>query len=224
LCAPFLTADQEGEAEGESLLSVVLSSPGPTKAMSRKGQRIMKTVKTRSDKRSTYTYTSSTGKKKTLCPGIDPDTGELITEEDIKRLHRMDDNEVYNNVKNTRPPIQEWEKPILEAWKKAHPDMDPPTRMHISLDNTGEDDEGTERDSDKRLLAKASMTAMESGNPMVERLHEVVETLRPDQQELYRRIVVDGESPEDIAAEYGVGRTAIVNRMTRIKEYIKKNF
>lgn len=38
MCAPFLNADQGGE----SLLSVVLSSPGPVKAMSRKGQLIMK--------------------------------------------------------------------------------------------------------------------------------------------------------------------------------------
>ena len=94
----------------------------------------MKTVKTRSDKRGTYTYIDANGEKYTLKPGdIDPDTGYVLTEEDIQRLHRMDDNEVYNNVKNTRPPIQDWEKPILEAWKKAHPDMEPPTRMHILL-------------------------------------------------------------------------------------------
>jgi DNA-directed RNA polymerase specialized sigma24 family protein len=46
--------------------------------------------------------------------------------------------------------------------------------------------------------------------------------LRPEQRDLYKRIVIEGESPEKIAAELGVGRTAIVNRMTRIKENIKK--
>ena len=38
----FFDRRPRGEAEGESLLSVVLSSPGPEKAMSRKGQLIMK--------------------------------------------------------------------------------------------------------------------------------------------------------------------------------------
>lgn len=180
----------------------------------------MKTIKTRNDMRSTFTYISSTGEKKTLRPGIDPDTGELITEEYIKRLHQMDDNEVYNNVKNTRPPIQKWERLILEAWKKDHPDMDLPTRTHISIDNTGEDDEGNERDSDKRLLAKASMAASEAESPMVERLHEVVAMLRPDQQELYRRVVIEEESMEDIAVELGVVSSAVRQRMCTVKRTI----
>ena len=184
----------------------------------------MKTIKTRSDKRSTFTYISSTGEKKTLRPGIDPDTGELITEEFIKCLHQMDDNEVYNNVKNTRPPIQKWERPILEAWKKDHPDMDLPTRMHISIDSTGEDDEGNGRDSDKRLLAKASMAATEAENPMVERLHEVVAMLEPHRQLLYHRIVVEKEDLKIIADEEGVTVSAIHNRFEKIKKFIQKNF
>lgn len=185
----------------------------------------MKTVKTRSDKRSTYTYIDANGEKYTLKPGdIDPDTGYVLTEEDIQRLHRMDDNEVYNNVKNTRPPIQDWEKPILEAWKKAHPDMEPPTRMHISIDNTGEDDEGSERDADKRLIARASIAASEVGNPMVERLREVVEMLRPEQQELYRRIVIEEETMVDVAVELNLDSSSIRHRMKTIREFIKMNF
>ena len=96
--------------------------------------------------------------------------------------------------------------------------------MHISLDNASEDGEGVDDDSEKGYLGDASLIIMEHEEPMVERLREVVEMLRPEQQELYRRIVVNGESPEDIAKELGVGRTAILNRMTRIKENIKKNF
>ena len=82
----------------------------------------MKTVKTRSDKRGTYTYIDANGEKYTLKPGdIDPDTGYVLTEEDIQRLHRMDDREVENNLKNVKPPIQPWEKGLIEEWKKAHP-------------------------------------------------------------------------------------------------------
>ena len=185
----------------------------------------MKTIKTRSDKRSTYTYIDAYGKKCTLRPGdADPDTGYVLTEEDIKRLHRMDDNEVYNNVKNTRTPIQDWEKPSLEAWKMDHPGMELPTRMHISIDITVENDEGKDEDTDKGLVAKASMALAEAEDPMLERLHEVVEMLRPDQQELYRRIVVDEESMADVAEELRLDSSAIRHRMETIRKFIKKNF
>lgn len=53
---------------------------------------MMKTKKTGSDQRSTYTYVDAKGKKYTLKPGdVDPDTGYVLTEEDIRLLHRMDD-------------------------------------------------------------------------------------------------------------------------------------
>ena len=47
----------------------------------------MKTVKTWSNQRSSYTYIDAMGNRQTLKPGIHPDTGELITEETIKLLH-----------------------------------------------------------------------------------------------------------------------------------------
>ena len=182
----------------------------------------MKTVKTRSDRRSTYTYTDAMGRRYTLRAGdVDPGSGYTLTEEDIKRLHRMDDNEVKNNLKNTRTPVQPWEKPILEDWKKVHPDKELPTRLHISIDISIE--EGGE-DADKGLLAKASITAMKKEDPQIERLHEVVEMLRPDQQELYRRIVIEEESMISIAKEMGVDKSAITRRMNRIKKNIEKNF
>ena len=109
----------------------------------------MKTVKTRSNKRGTYTYTFDDGKKTDLAPGkVDLATGYVLTEEGIKRLHRLDDNEVYNNVKNSKPPIQDWEKPFIEEWKKAHPYDDLPSRSNVSLDAEGEDDEGIDDDAD----------------------------------------------------------------------------
>lgn len=184
----------------------------------------MKTVKTRSNQRSSYTYTDAMGRRHILKPGIHPDTGELITEETIKILHRMDDREVENNVKNTRTSVQDWEKPILEAWKKDHPDMDLPTRLHISIDISVESDEGKEEDTDKGLVAKASMAAEKTEDPMIERLHEVVEMLRPDQQELYRRIVVDEISMADVARELGLDSSAIRHRMATIRKFIKENF
>ncbi len=185
----------------------------------------MRTIKTPTNQRNTYTYIDALGKKHTFKPGdVDPDTGYTLTEEDIKSLHRMDDNEVYNNLKNTRTPVQDWEKPILEAWKKEHPDKNLPTRMHISIDISTENDEGGEEDVDKGLIAKASIAVAATENPMLDRLHEVVEMLEPNRRRLYQRVIVDEESLTLIAEEEGVSVSAIHNRVEKIKKFIRKNF
>ena len=59
----------------------------------------MRFRKTRSDSRSTYIYRFDDGTSVTLCPG---ENG--VTEADIRMLHSLDDAEVYNNIKNSRPP------------------------------------------------------------------------------------------------------------------------
>ena len=75
----------------------------------------MKFHKTGSKNRKIYTYLGLDGRKATLVPG---ENG--ITEEFILVLHRMDDNEVYTNNKNRKPPVQDWEKPVVEDWKRRH--------------------------------------------------------------------------------------------------------
>ena len=89
----------------------------------------MKYYKTRNKHRQSYTYVGLDGRKETLVPG---ENG--ITEEFILALHRMDDNEVYNNNKNRKAPVQEWEKPIIEDWKRWHPGEELPERTTLSLD------------------------------------------------------------------------------------------
>lgn len=58
-----------------------------------------------------YNYTNEEGKLVhiTLEEGKDD-----VTAEHIKLLHALDDAEVYNNIKNSKPSIQEWEKPAIE--------------------------------------------------------------------------------------------------------------
>lgn len=185
----------------------------------------MRTVKTRSSKRSTYTYRFGNGESKTLKPGtVDPATGYILSEEDIQRLHRMDDREVDNNLKNAKPPIQPWEKRLIEEWKKAHPYEDLPSRSNVSLDAIDEDDEGIDDDAGKGYLGAASLVMMEQEDPMVERLLEVVEMLRPDQKELLRRIVYEEEGMADVAEDMGLESSVIRHRMKAIREFIKKNF
>ena len=185
----------------------------------------MKTVKTASKNRANFTYTDVMGVKHTLHPGdVDPATGEVMTAEWITALHRMDDNEVYNNNKHAKPPIQDWEKPSIEAWKKAHPYEDLPSRANVSLDAEGEDDAGMDDDSDKGYRGAASFAVMEESDSMLDRLREVVEMFDQDRRELYRRIVVEEENPSAVAKEYGVTKSAISHRMEGIKKSIIKKF
>ena len=187
----------------------------------------MKTVKTASKNRANFTYTDVMGVKHTLHPGdMDPATGEVMTAEWIAALHRMDDNEVYNNNKHAKPPIQDWEKPSIDAWKKAHPYEDLPSRSKFSVDAIGEDDDGNEDDMENgSLIAEASIIAAAvQEDTMLDRLREVVEMLDPDRRELYRRIVVEEESMEIVARDYGVSKMAISLRMGTVKKQIMRNF
>lgn len=179
--------------------------------------KTMKFHKTGNKNRQTYTYLGLDGRKETLVPG---ENG--ITEEFILALHRMDDNEVYNNNKNRKPPVQEWEKPIIEDWKRRHPGEELPERYNVTLDMlTDTDDSDCIGDKGAVLL---EMTAEEEVPADVERLREVVELLTADQKELYRRVVLEGMSLEDAGKEMGLTSNAVTCRMRRIREFIKKSF
>ena len=73
----------------------------------------LRTRKTYQDDRMTYSYEFANGDKYTL--EIDKDG---ITETDIKLLHSLDDNEVYNNCKNARPGRTKEEKDIIKTWRE----------------------------------------------------------------------------------------------------------
>ena len=65
----------------------------------------MKSHKTKQENRGTYTYIFDDGTKITIKPGE-----KGVTEEFIKKLHSLDDSEVYYNHKNWHRPISEKEK------------------------------------------------------------------------------------------------------------------
>lgn len=179
----------------------------------------MKYYKTNSNQRATYTYVGSDGRKVTLTPGRDG-----VTEEDIRLLHQMDDNEVYNNNKQAKPPVQDWEKPMIEAWKESHPEEDLPVRRNVSLDQIMKPDD-SEMDGDKNSLLLGISTPFENEVPAdIERLREVVQMLTPEQQELYRRVILAGMALADAGAEMGLTESAVKKRMVRIREAIKKKF
>lgn len=69
--------------------------------------------KTPSNKHSIYIYKFADGTSIKLEAGKDG-----VIEIDIQELHRFDDHEVYNNVKNLHPARTEEEKKKITDWKK----------------------------------------------------------------------------------------------------------
>lgn len=184
------------------------------------------TLSERSDDKDSYTYTFSDGTTSTIRVGDVDENGAVVTAEMIKLLHQMDDKEMYNNRKNTKVPIGKWEVPGIERWKAAHPGEPLPTRYHIPLDALTKSEEGDD-DCDKGNLAMASFALIsreDTPSPAVNHLRQIIAKMKPKQQWLYRRIVIERATLTEVAEETGVTATAIKYQMDTIKRFIQKNF
>ena len=89
------------------------------------------------------------------------------------------------------------------------------TRRHVSLDGMGYEGE---------LFASADDTegAAERREDMV-RLFSAMKALSPAQRELVEKVYFEGRKIADIAREEGVSHVAIVRRLNRIFEKLRKN-
>lgn len=150
--------------------------------------------KTPKKQRGTYTYkfTGADGKTQTvkLVAGVDG-----ITADDIKMLHAMDDAEVYNNIKNSKPKTEDWQLDAIEAWKKQHPGETIEKNWNLSLNElVGED--GTEREE----LVGACIN---EDDEVLNRLHELIDSLTDLQKETYRKVILEDMTNTDVAREEG---------------------
>ncbi|MCD8157745.1 MAG: hypothetical protein LUD77_02295 [Clostridiales bacterium] len=178
----------------------------------------MMTRKTRMDARGTYPYKFADGTKIVLTPGVDG-----VTEADIAMLHRMDDNEVYNNVKHSKPPIQKWEKEGIERWIETHPYEDVPDRTVLSLDSYADDTSqggDKEKDSLLNLIKKEDVVSIET-----QAVRDFVDTYLTEQQQmLYHRVFVEEETMASVAKDLGIKKQSVDERVRYIKKVFKKNF
>lgn len=206
----------------------------------RKNERVEQLVKTASKKRGTYVYrryTDTYVEEIELVPGEDG-----ITAEDIKTLHAADDHEVYENLKSRRPKRTDEEQSEIEAWKaeyirkfkeehgyEPHPaDVEAetndrfPKNWTTSLDAIldGNDDNGA---GDKSaILAKA----YHSTNPepgFEEMADEIALTWSESWQEIYFRVLRNGETIVSIARERGVTEGAVRKTVTKIRKALAEN-
>jgi RNA polymerase sigma factor (sigma-70 family) len=190
----------------------------PAAGAQRKGKK-MNFRKTMTNERSTYTYRFNDKTTVTIHPG---ENG--ITELDVKRLHAMDDAEVYNNIKNSRPPVEDWQKPSIEEWKKNHPGEEPVKNWNLSLDQmTADEDDGGYGDK-FRGLSDLSTEPDLVKRMAIERIHEIVACFPKEQRELYDLYYIQGYSKAEIAEMLGTSRANVTQRVNRLEEKIKNHF
>lgn len=104
---------------------------------------------------------------------------------------------------------------LLDLDRQQYNNDQKETRRHVSLD--GMDYEG-------ELFASAEDTEGEAERREdMARLFSAMEVLSPDQRELVEKVYFEDRKITDIAHEEGVSHVAIVRRLNRIFEKLRKN-
>ena len=181
----------------------------------------MKFRKTYYYARTTYTYTDTKGQRVTLHVGDqDPTDGKPITADIIKRLHAFDDAEVYNNLKNSRPPMTEAEKQAAREWEEKHPGETAPRNWNISLDlYFGDDDSDMDRSTLMNEIANRSQEEHESSN----RLDNIIEQMPYKTRIACTLVWKEGYSQVEAAKIMGCSKVNVNKLIKKAEEIIKKN-
>lgn len=195
----------------------------------------MRIRKTRQDERVTYNYMFADETKVELKPGKDG-----ITEVDIKKLHALDDSEVYYNNKNLRPKRTKEEKAEIDAWKKGfindfkknhgyEPNEDLlkgeleerfPRNYNLSLDFDNDGD----IDPDKRLIATIKSKDLNEKFEWSEHMEDVLSLLTDKQRFVIKLMYVDGYKQSEIADLMNISSAAVKKHLDKAKKTIKNNF
>jgi DNA-directed RNA polymerase specialized sigma subunit, sigma24 homolog len=179
----------------------------------------MKFRKTPLKQRGTYKYYDENGKLiAKLIPGVDG-----VTELDILEYHRADDREVYNNIKNARPKMTDEEKQQYKDWEEQSDWRMFDKNWTVSIDALSEEGNSSDK-SDIWVQVHNRQQEIDEVDPMIERLHEVVMMLTPEQQELYRLVYIEEIPQVQIAEKLGITKQALQSRLNKIKTKIKKIF
>ena len=157
--------------------------------------------KTPTSERDNYVYRFNDGTVSVIAEGSEAEVW-------IRSLHSFDDGEVYNNIKNSRPQLESWQKKALEEWKAQHPGEEPDKNWNLSMDGLM-----MTENPDTSVYAKqlAEITA-EEPDLMKELLYEKFSELPEEDQELY----IEVYSQEQIAKMKGVSQNTVSKKLRRI--------
>lgn len=175
----------------------------------------MKFRKTPKKQRGNYCYESVTGEKFIIRP-------EEYGKEIISLLHRIDDGEVNNNLKNSNVGYQKWQKNANKQWLTQHPGETLPKNWVLSLDSlTGKDGSGMADES--RYMKQAVDKAEEKEDRLKEILYECLEEMDEDSRRLYQMYYKDELSQEKIAKKLRVSQTIVSRRIKKLRIALQQN-
>ena len=169
---------------------------------------------------------------------------EGITEEDIRRFYSAEDHEVYENLKARRPQRTAEEKQRIAEWKaeyvrrfKAEHGYEPhpadvedaateafPKNWSASLDEImdGDGDDESAAGDKSAILAKAYRSS-DSEPGAVEMMDEIASTWPESWQEIYERVLKNGETIVSLARERGVTEGAVRKTLNKIRKTLGEN-
>ena len=168
--------------------------------------------KTPTNERGNYVYRFNDGTVSVIAEGSEAEIW-------IKSLHSLDDAEVYNNIKNSRPQIEAWQKKALEEWKAQHPGEEPEKNWNLSMDGLMMTENPDTSTYAKQLAEKTA----EESDPLKELLYEMVSMLPEEDQELYRLYYTEGYSQEEIAGMLHISQQAVDYRPNGAEKKIRIN-
>ena len=179
----------------------------------------MKKRKTETKDRGTYRYSyqDCDGQKKVveLRPGE-----QGITEVWIKKLHSMDDSEVYYNCKNGHPPLTAKKKAEKAAWEKDNQGAKYHMDWNLSLDYLAAEDNSS---SDKQAIMRDNTVTIPEASDVTERVQKVMDSMT-DRQRQAVKLKLDGYSLTETAAIMGTSIPNAKKHLDKALAYLKNNF
>lgn len=167
-----------------------------------------------------------------------------VTEEDIRQFYSAEDHEVYENLKARRPQRTTKDKQLIAAWKEEyirrftaehgyepHPqdvneaaDERFPKNWSASLDELleGDGDDDNFAGDKSAILAKAYRTS-DSEPGAVEMMNEIASAWPESWQEIYERVLKNGETIVSLARERGVTEGAVRKTLNKIRKTLGDN-
>ena len=134
----------------------------------------------------------------------------------IKTLHALDDAENYNNIKNSRPQLDFWQKKVVEEWKVQHLGEELEKNWNLSMDKLL----WTENQDTSIYAKQLAEMAAEEPDPLKEFLYEKVSELSVEDQELFRLYYIKGYLQEEIAEMKDVSQNTILKKIRRLKKQL----
>ncbi len=192
--------------------------------------------KTNADSRETYTYNFFNGEYDEKIVIKPNENG--VTEVDIERLHKLDDSEVYYNIKNIKPKKDKGQKACEEQWESRYieefkikfgyepskDDVKAAKKEVFSSNWVASIDEICSGSNENIGLGdkfKSLADEVETEETLeIERLHEIVSSMPVSWQEIYNEVFLEGNTMVKVAKNRGVSEGAVRKTVNKIKKLI----